>query len=84
MKKLFSLLAAGAAVPCSVFADTVTPIVTQAQVGEIFTNAQTDMTSLITAAMPVVVAFVGGGLVIWGAIALVGVIKRAFGAGKGR
>lgn len=85
MKKLLYSLAAFAAAPLSLLAEgAATPIVTQEQVGEIFTNAQTDMTSLITAAMPVVVAFVGGGLVIWGAIALVGVIKRAFGAGKGR
>lgn len=86
MKKLLYSLAAVAAAPLSLLAEggTSTPIVSTADLQGIFTNAQTDMTALITAAMPVIVAFVGGGLVIWGAIALVGVIKRAFGAGKGR
>lgn len=60
------------------------PIVAVDDVKEIFTGAQSSMTSLIDAALPVIIAFVGGGLIIWGAIALVGVIKRAFGAGKGR
>ena len=50
----------------------------------IFTQAQTDMTSLISAALPVVVLFVSGGLIIWGGLALVSLLKRGFGAGKGR
>lgn len=62
----------------------VDPIVAVDDVKDIFTGAQSSMTSLIEAALPVIIAFVGGGLIIWGAIALVGVIKRAFGAGKGR
>lgn len=91
MKKLFYSLAAFAATsPLSLLADDSTGgssssgIVSTSDVADIFTNAQTDMTALITSALPVIIAFVGGGLVIWGAIALVGVIKRAFGAGKGR
>lgn len=55
-----------------------------AAVSEIFTNAQTSLGDLLTAALPVIIAVVGGGLLVWGGIALVGVIKRAFGAGKGR
>lgn len=59
-------------------------IVDAADVTEIFTGAQSSMSALMDAAIPVVIAFVGGGLIIWGAISLVGVLKRAFGAGKGR
>lgn len=84
MKKLMYTLGAFAATaPMALLAEGEN-IVTVADVTDIFTNAQADMTSLLSAAIPVVIAFVGGGLVIWGAIALVGVLKRAFGAGKGR
>lgn len=64
--------------------DTSTYVASTTQLGAVFTNAQTNMTALVTAAMPVISAFVGGGLIIWGAIALLSVIKRAFLAGKGR
>lgn len=60
------------------------PIVTVNDVAQIFDTAQTDMASLIDAALPVVIAFVCGGLIIWGALALIGVIKRGLNAGKGR
>lgn len=59
-------------------------IIGTADVKEIFTKAQSNMTTLIDDALPVVIAFVIGGLTIWAAIALIGIIKRAFGAGKGR
>lgn len=59
-------------------------IVSTDDVADIFTEAQTNMTALIGAALPVVIAFVGGGLIIWGALALVSLLKRGFGAGKGR
>ena len=49
-----------------------------------FTTAQSNLSSMLDNAIPVIVAFVVGGLVIWGAIALIGVLKRAFSAGKGR
>lgn len=91
MKKLMYTLGAFAATaPMALLAEGGTSgsgtssIVSMSDVTDIFTNAQEDMTSLLSAAIPVVVAFVGGGLIIWGAIALVGVLKRAFGAGKGR
>ena len=63
---------------------TSTGIVSVQDVTDIFSNAQTSMTSLIDAALPVIIAFVGGGLIIWGALALVSLLKRGFGAGKGR
>lgn len=88
MKKLMYTLGAFAATaPMALLAEdstTSSGIVSTSDVTSIFTQAQTDMTSLLDAAIPVVCAFVGGGLIIWGAIALVGVLKRAFGAGKGR
>lgn len=59
-------------------------IVSVDDVTSIFTNAQSSMTSLIDAALPVIIAFVGGGLIIWGGLALVSLLKRGFGAGKGR
>lgn len=63
---------------------TANAIVEVADVTDIFTNAQDSMGDLIAAALPVVIAFVGGGLIIWGALALVSLLKRGFGAGKGR
>ena len=88
MKKLMYTLGAFAATaPMALLADdstTASGIVSTSDVTGIFTQAQTDMSSLLEAAIPVVCTFVGGGLIIWGAIALVGVLKRAFGAGKGR
>lgn len=61
-----------------------TEIVSVSDMTDMFTTAQTNMASLIDAAIPVAISFVVGGLVIWGAIALVGILKRAFTSGKGR
>lgn len=86
MKKLLTMLGSGLASVVALAEEpgTASGIVSIDDVQAIFTGAQSSMTSLIDAALPVIIAFVGGGLIIWGAIALVGVIKRAFGAGKGR
>lgn len=59
-------------------------IVSVSDMTDMFTTAQSNMSSLIDAAIPVAISFVVGGLVIWGAIALVGILKRAFTSGKGR
>lgn len=87
-KKLLSFFGALGATALA-FADetgstTASGIISTDDVAEIFEGAQTSMTALIESALPVVIAFVGGGLIIWGVMALIPVIKRAFGAGKGR
>lgn len=87
MKKLMLTLGAALASVVSFAEETaasVGDIVTVTQVEEIFTKAQENMTDLIDVALPVVIAFVGGGLIIWGALALVSLLKRGFGAAKGR
>lgn len=85
MKKLMLTLGAALASVAS-FAEggASNHIVEVNQVKDIFTTAQTNMTDLITAALPVVIAFVGGGLIIWGALALVSLLKRGFGVSRGR
>lgn len=47
-------------------------------------NAQNSLEGILTTAGGAVAALVAAGLAIWGAIAIVGVLKRAFSAGKGR
>ena len=63
---------------------TSSGIVAVSDMTDIFSTAQSNMSSLIEAALPVVIAFVSGGLIIWGGLALVSLLKRGFGAGKGR
>lgn len=85
MKKLFVALASvGSSVVALAEGTAAETIVGTDDVTGIFEAAQTNMEALIDAALPVAIAFVGGGLVIWGALALVSILKRAFGAGKGR
>lgn len=47
-------------------------------------DAQTALEGLITAATPIVSSIIVAGLAVWGGIALIGLLKRAFSAGKGR
>lgn len=47
-------------------------------------NASTTLINFIEGAGVVVAAVIVAGLAIWGAIALVGILKRAFQTGKGR
>lgn len=48
------------------------------------TSATTSLTALLTSAGTAVAGLVTAGLAIWGGIAVIGVLKRAFSAGKGR
>ena len=50
----------------------------------ILTEAQGVLEAIIASAGPVVSAVIVAGLGLWGAIAIVGVVKRAFNSGKGR
>ena len=54
-------------------------------VGEsIITEAQGTLEGLLGTAGSAVVSIIGVGLAIWAGIAIVGLIKRSFNAGKGR
>lgn len=76
MKKiLLSLAAVGPAV-CAFAEETSS--------SAIVTEAQSTLAGLLEQVSGVVGGLVTAGLVIWGGIALVGVLKRAFSAGKGR
>lgn len=73
----------------SAFALTALPVLAQEAGGEaaseqIISGAETALKGLLDSAGPVVASVVIAGLGIWGAIAIVGLIKRAFNAGKGR
>lgn len=80
-----AFIAAAALAPAAVFAEG-----TDGGTGD--TSLLTDMLSEVKEAMlaaleaagPVVTGVIVAGLGLWIAIALVGVLKRAFGAGKGR
>lgn len=47
-------------------------------------DASATLTNFLTGVGPVVATIVVAGLGVWGGIALVGIIKRGFSAGKGR
>lgn len=51
---------------------------------EVISNSQEALSSILSSAGTSVAALVAAGLAIWGAIAVIGVLKRAFNAGKGR
>lgn len=55
-----------------------------AKITDLFTGVKEQFSGLIEAALPYITAFVVAGLVIWGALALIGIMKRAFGSGRGR
>lgn len=78
MKKFVPALALAASVPA--FAET--PAMDTAAATGILTSAQTGLTALLTAATPVISALILAGLAIWGAMALVRIVKRAFRTGS--
>lgn len=51
---------------------------------EIVDQASDTLTDMLSSAGGVIAGLVVAGLAVWGGIALVGVVKRAFSAGKGR
>ena len=51
---------------------------------DVLDGASSALQAIITAAGPVITTVVIAGLGLWGAIAIVGVVKRAFNSGKGR
>lgn len=66
-------------------APTVTPVAWSGSTAEaIATAAQTTLSNFLTGVGGIVGLLIVAGLAIWGGIALVGVLKRAFSTGKGR
>lgn len=66
-------------------APTVQPIAWDGSTAEaIATAAQTTLSNFLTGVGGIVGLLIVAGLAIWGGIALIGVLKRAFSAGKGR
>ena len=63
---------------------SVDPIIAVDDFSDMWESIGDTMTDLIEAALPYVTAFVIGGLVLWGAFALIRIIKRGFSTGKGR
>lgn len=86
MKKFLAILASA---PLAVFADggttTSTGTAYAGSVAEtIANNASATMGNFLTGVAPVIATIVSAGLAVWAGIALVGILKKAFGAGKGR
>lgn len=66
-------------------APTVTPVAWEGSTAQQIANAaQTTLANFLTGVGGIVGLLIVAGLAIWGGIALVGVIKRAFSTGKGR
>lgn len=82
-RKLFvgSMVALGSVV--SAFAEE-TGSGTSSVAEGLISDSQDALTSILSSAGTSVAALVAAGLAIWGAIAVIGVLKRAFNAGKGR
>ena len=81
-RKLYvgSMIALGSAV--SAFAEETGS--TSSVAADLINDAQGSLQGILTTAGGAVSAIVVAGLAIWGAIAIIGVLKRAFNAGKGR
>lgn len=87
MKKLFysalaAVTAAGSALAEGAASNAVAYEGSTAQT--IVSDASTTLTNFLTGAGAVVATVIVAGLAIWGGIALVGIIKKAFSTGKGR
>lgn len=84
MKKLLSSAAAVVGSSFVALAQEQTSSNAASMAGDIAEQAQTSLLEMLNTVAPVIVAVVVAGLGIWGGIALVGIIKRGFNAGKGR
>lgn len=89
MKKLFySALAFAATSPLALLAEETSGSSSSTSAAgmaaEITSQASEALSGMLDTVAPVIVTVVVAGLGIWGGIALVGIIKRGFNAGKGR
>lgn len=82
MKKL--AIAIASALPVAAFAAGETGTNITANVQAVAEGVQGAVSDAANAAAPIIVAVVGIGLCLWIIPTIVGVCKRAFGAGKGR
>ena len=80
MKKIKYALAA--LMPVAAFAEGTAPTMDTTTATQILTSAQTGLTGLFTSVSGVIGVLILGGLAIWGAIALVRIVKRAFKTGS--
>lgn len=67
--------------PFALLADDST---TASTASTVISDSKDALEEILTTAGTAVAGLVAAGLAIWGAIAIVGVLKRAFSAGKGR
>ena len=82
MKKLLAILSAA---PMGLLAAENGGAAYTGSVAETIVNdASSTMTNFLTGAAPVIATIIGAGLAIWAGIRLVGILKSAFSAGKGR
>ena len=89
MKKLvYSSLAVAATSPLALLAEETSGSGSGdgaiGMAGNVISGASDALTGMLDTAAPVIVTVIIAGLSIWGGIALVGLIKRGFNAGKGR
>lgn len=84
MKKLMYSVLTFAAVSLPALAEEISGGGSDTIATDILDQAQGALEAIITAAGPVVTSVIVAGLGLWGAIAIVGVVKRAFNSGKGR
>lgn len=88
MKKLDSVrkLGVAAAVACGSVVSALAGDTTGSSdvVSNVIEDSTDALSGILSTAGSSVAALVAAGLAIWGAIAIVGVLKRAFSAGKGR
>lgn len=74
--------AVAALMPVAAFAEGSTPTMDTTTATQILTSAQTGLSGLFTSVSGVIGVLVLGGLAIWGALALVKIVKRAFKSGS--
>lgn len=85
MKKLLLALGGVSASVASFAAETSGAIAYEGSVAQsIADEASTTLQNFLTGVGPVIAGIVVAGLAIWAGIAIVGIVKKAFSAGKGR
>lgn len=84
MKKVMTSLAAITAFPVALFAQEQAGTNVTANVTAAANAVQGAVGDAANAAAPIIVVVIGIGVALWILPTIVGVIKRAFGAGKGR
>lgn len=84
MKKFLAFAGLVSASLASVAAESGAVAYTGSVAETIASDASTTLTNFLTGVGPVVAGLVVAGLAVWAGIAIVGILKRGFSAGKGR